>query len=494
MKKQYLFLSVFLSAVCLCASAQEIVVGYTELPMETCQGDVRDIMYAKQTPDGPMKARMFDNSDDAVIDYRDRITNMPQYLHDFIDAFVEAGQEVLNGGSNWLSDPSKGTASSSYYYYPLKEMTGTVPFTFPVGSSSEVISQAAQDAFNEIYTEEYDILKSFLPYTFLSLNYDHPEFFWIGNGYNYGASRGFRYSYSPSSGSGTVTYTINLVFILKASGFDIRANGIDTYDFRNEIYLTTGVLQFNSAWKYILSQCSGTRYERLLTAHDWLTHHNCYNYYYLQGYGQSQIGDTPWSAYSAMEGNADRESPVCEGYARAFKVLCKGMGVPCILMSGVVTDENGNTGGHMWNYVQMEDEKWYVVDVTWDDPTVWQYYDQAVTGFESHDWFLLGSESPIGGGLTLIESHPEQWFNTYPSQGTRQWELQQGPQLSPTAYTPGGFKKGDVNGDNEISIADAVSVLNAMAGDEVPGNPDVNGDGAVSIADFVTVLNIMAGE
>ena len=53
--------------------------------------------------------------------------------------------------------------------------------------------------------------------------------------------------------------------------------------------------------------------------------------------------------------------------------------------------------------------------------------------------------------------------------------------------------KGDVNNDDAITIADAVSVLNAMAGTEQPGNPDVNGDGEVSIADFVTVLNIMAG-
>lgn len=55
------------------------------------------------------------------------------------------------------------------------------------------------------------------------------------------------------------------------------------------------------------------------------------------------------------------------------------------------------------------------------------------------------------------------------------------------------FPKGDVNCDNDVNIADAVSVLNAMAGEDVPGEADVNGDGSVNIADFVTVLNIMAG-
>ena len=63
--------------------------------------------------------------------------------------------------------------------------------------------------------------------------------------------------------------------------------------------------------------------------------------------------------------------------------------------------------------------------------------------------------------------------------------------------TPGnGINKGagDVNLDGTVDIADAVSVLSAMAGNPVPGDPDVNGDGTVDIADLVTILNIMAGQ
>lgn len=58
---------------------------------------------------------------------------------------------------------------------------------------------------------------------------------------------------------------------------------------------------------------------------------------------------------------------------------------------------------------------------------------------------------------------------------------------------PFNLHQGDVNRDAYVSIADAVSVLNAMAGTEVPGDADVNYDDNVDIADFVTVLNIMAG-
>ena len=53
--------------------------------------------------------------------------------------------------------------------------------------------------------------------------------------------------------------------------------------------------------------------------------------------------------------------------------------------------------------------------------------------------------------------------------------------------------RGDVNGDMEVTVADFVAVLNAMAGEETNGNPDVNGDTEITIADCVAVLNIMAG-
>jgi len=71
-----------------------------------------------------------------------------------------------------------------------------------------------------------------------------------------------------------------------------------------------------------------------------------------------------------------------------------------------------------------------------------------------------------------------------------QWQVQRGDHVLLCGY----LKRGDVNGDGTIDIADAVAVLNAMAGKAVPGNPDINGDGTLDIADAVKVLNIMAGK
>ena len=71
---------------------------------------------------------------------------------------------------------------------------------------------------------------------------------------------------------------------------------------------------------------------------------------------ESDIGAV-YSIYGALiNGHA-----VCEGYARAFKLLCQSAGLECILITG---DSKGV--GHLWNMVKLEGN-WYHVDVTWDD-------------------------------------------------------------------------------------------------------------------------------
>ena len=62
-------------------------------------------------------------------------------------------------------------------------------------------------------------------------------------------------------------------------------------------------------------------------------------------------------------------------------------------------------------------------------------------------------------------------------------------------YNEGGNSiTGDLNGDNKVDIADAVTVLNIMAASEYNEAADVNNDTKVDIADFVTILNIMAAQ
>ncbi len=59
---------------------------------------------------------------------------------------------------------------------------------------------------------------------------------------------------------------------------------------------------------------------------------------------------------------------VCEGYARAMKAVLDKMGIANVLVQGMYADEKGElVEPHMWNYVRMDDYRWYLLDATMGD-------------------------------------------------------------------------------------------------------------------------------
>lgn len=195
-----------------------------------------------------------------------------------------------------------------------------------------------------------------------ALNRDHPEIFWLD---------GWR---TEASGMGTdYTFTLN---------FNFGDSWSPAYGTRS---ISNDESAMNSQVAALAEQAraaGSSRYEQLASVHDWLTHNNLYNSY-AAGL-RSPIGDsTPWEAISALDTSL---SPVCEGYARAFKLVCDELGVPCVLACG---------GDHMWNCVQMEDGGWYAVDVTYDDPVV-SYngvtQNKLTSGGETRRYFLVGAQ------------------------------------------------------------------------------------------------------
>lgn len=53
---------------------------------------------------------------------------------------------------------------------------------------------------------------------------------------------------------------------------------------------------------------------------------------------------------------------VCEGYANSVQLLCEMMQIPCIKVTG-----QAYGGNHIWNAVYL-DGKWWILDVTFNDP------------------------------------------------------------------------------------------------------------------------------
>ena len=114
---------------------------------------------------------------------------------------------------------------------------------------------------------------------------------------------------------------------------------------------------------------------------------------------------------------------VCEGYAKAFKILCDIMEIPCLLVEGTTdSSDKDSSSDHMWNYVQMEDGKWYGVDVTWDDESDGIGYDYFLVGKRSKgfdnirfskDHIPSTAQVELSNGNTFGFSYPELSENGY---------------------------------------------------------------------------------
>ena len=342
-----------------------------------------------------------ENETEVNVKWIDRIFNLPDYMRTFYQTYGEKVQEVLNGGSNWLSDPTLGTynASSNNYQVAMKTFEGNISFNYPEGASGDVIRECAANAVNEACSSRNTELNTFMTFLCLSLNYDYPEAFWANSYYAWSSNWSYTFSYSHTGTTGQINYTQNMLFTLKSNDFDHRRT-----EFQSPQVLSQAVDEYNNRVNSILSNCptSNLPYYKISYLNDWLTKHNSYNSIVGNGGEASTIA---WSAMSALRGTTGNIGPVCEGYARAFKILCDKLNIPCVLAVGFASSTPNSTAeSHMWNEVKMEDGKWYAVDVTWNDP--FDKQNRPVSGYETTKWLLLGSDDIVSTNFTFAESHP----------------------------------------------------------------------------------------
>ena len=178
---------------------------------------------------------------------------------------------------------------------------------------------------------------------------DHPEMFWLG-----AYKLSYSYSYRVSGG----VYTLSVSSITCTMQYDtaVYADKASVTDYYTRMMAAFDAFEVKGY----------TRYEKVKSIHDTIAKQVSYDSTFTNG-----TAHQPTSVF------LEPFLPVCEGYAEAFKMLCDREGIPCVI---VVGDANG--GGHAWNYVKMEDNKWYAVDLTWDDQSSIFY-----------DFFLVGANS-----------------------------------------------------------------------------------------------------
>lgn len=127
-----------------------------------------------------------------------------------------------------------------------------------------------------------------------------------------------------------------------------------------------------------------TDYEKVLSIFDWICNDTTYDYY---AYAYS-AGKNPMEfACYYLEGVFldSQHLAVCDGYSKAFVLLCNMEGIKAVRITGDAVTESGS-GGHAWNKVKLG-SKWFMVDITWTE--VIKSKNIGNEEIVSHQYFLI---------------------------------------------------------------------------------------------------------
>lgn len=220
---------------------------------------------------------------------------------------------------------------------------------------------------------------------FCEFDQSHPEVFWLN-----GKTKTITITVKNNGAETAYVFFI----LVDSDGFSVRSPAWQTKG-----SVAEGIQRRETAIAKILSQIpEGNPAEQITAINRLLIEQNAYN-----GGDLSTLSNEPHESLSALEGSVGESGPVCDGYSRAFKVLCDRLNIPCVLVSGQAKDSAEDPGTfHMWDAVQV-DGQWYYVDVTWNDPK-YGSSEKSVSGYETERYLLVGSETKIKG-MTFAASH-----------------------------------------------------------------------------------------
>ena len=218
----------------------------------------------------------------------------------------------------------------SYEYQASKPVT----FEANVQDNQLVQDEAYDEAILQVRVNMQAALDAF--------TYDYPEVFWM---------RGSGYSYSISATEQNGKYTGII------SKFTMMPSLVDGYNTNITDNMNNFLENADVAAAQIAAETNGkSLYEKVKAIHDYVCEKAVYdaqNNLRVHSAGPMFIGD----------GHV-----VCEGYAKAMLILCRKLGIDCACIGGFARNSSASSGeAHMWNYVKMDNDTWYLVDATWDD-------------------------------------------------------------------------------------------------------------------------------
>ena len=248
-------------------------------------------------------------------------------------------------------------------------------FEFPDTITFEaVVEDGSFQRKGESYVQATDDVKTAIQAASDAFSYDYPQAFWF-RGSNYG----YRVSCVRDGSSSTGYMGTFKNFTFKPANREISENAHTRMgDFMDGV---------QSAVAELNEQTLGMDMEqKIKRIHDYICQRVTY-----------RNDNTLW-VHSAASLFLDADPAfVCEGYAKSMKIFCYYMGINCACVSGTARGtSSGTPGAHMWNYVQMDDGNWYLVDATWDD-----------VGTPPSSRYLLVGRSTKGQYITIGEERVE---------------------------------------------------------------------------------------
>ena len=368
-------------------STEQISEESEEQETETVQESVyedEEESESELTSESASESETFDEFEDVIgveEDYDD--SNVYQEGEEFVKTFSIDEYRNVDSNPVYLGMAGISTATAKYYdqldtvskriydqiYEANKSGANTTKLKLNLTKifENQTVTKGANG--KTVYSEEtkkaiFSWLGSYVTPAYLALTYDHPELVWLP-----GASYNIGYSVYPVSFPSGVTSTKENIE-LAGSTFTLKPNS------QNGTLTAANVNSLFNQTKTQIDQmlsAGATNYDKVKAIHDKICS--------MVTYEDKNLGNayyqTPYSLYIDADGDGKVET-VCAGYAKMMKLQCDKYGIPCVLVTGVT-----DTGeAHMWNYIQLEDGKWYAVDATWDDQSSIMY-----------DFFMVGSET-----------------------------------------------------------------------------------------------------
>jgi len=219
-----------------------------------------------------------------------------------------------------------------------------------------------------------------------SLVFDNPQFWWIES-----YSITLKNSYKDISELEVMRITILTVdFMTKDSQLQLTRDEI--YEMNKEIEIEVDLLLYQIDLLGIHS-----KYGLLKFIHDYIIRNTVYD-------------DSAPSYTHTIYGPLVKHVGLCSGYSEVLKYVASFYGVNVVIVRSL---------SHEWNIVHINN-KWYYIDVTWDDPAVSRdLYDNEGNRSDqtyirpdkwdysnlSHDYFLVGDKAFTDDDHELIYSY-----------------------------------------------------------------------------------------